>query len=429
MSLQPYVWSGKHNFEINGSGMHEDTLRIVQNYKKSEQMLKLVLPTLCITYADMTFQNAVGGLQKNYPGSKVYGPVHFDPPVVLEGDDIGKYTYIRGAYRVEIRPDDTIIYFPSWKDLVIPRLRIDESSGTPGMIAVDNARIEMDKPLKILVKQYADGRHVGGITVESRHPNYIEPKVKPVYDLWLRIIDGTTQKSLQETIVEIWHWDPNASTPHGTGKFVLDKQYYTNGNGVVQLNDLPADGLKCYTVRLPGWRIAPRYLRPLAQQSVRLHMRAWKMHHDTFSYTWQAKDDLDDIAKLTHLDTKDILKQNHITSASKLKPGKEITLPCYQGTYRPESWEKLHEVATRFGMKNTKELAKANGLRDIKEYNGAVDLKLLQWRFLHARVEDSLMVFDKQFGFPVDSSIPVHRIYRPRVGALLPGEVVALPIT
>jgi len=428
MGSQPYSWIGEHSFEINGSGLHEDTLRIEQNYRKSERMLKLILPTLCITYADMAFQNAVGGLQKNYPGSAAYGPVHFDPPIVLTGNDIEKFSYIRGAHRVEIGSQKTVIEFPCWEDLVIPRLRIDQSPGTPALLAVDTAQIELEKPLKIVVKQYADGRHVGGITVEARHPKYIEPELKPIYDLWIRVIDGVTQDPLQEAIVELWRWDDSISTPYGPGDFVLDGQHYTNSNGVVQLSNLPAQELQWYTVRMPGWRITPRYLKPLAKQSVRLHMHAWKMREDTFRYTWQKHDDLDDLAKLTHFDAQDILHKNQINSASKLQPGMEITLPCYQGTYRPEGWEKLNEIAMRFGMKDTKALADANGLRDIKEYDGAVDLKLPQWRFFHARAGDSLMAFDKQFSLPAGSALPVHRVYRPRAGALLPGEVVAMPI-
>lgn len=428
MTPQPFIWTGKHSFEINGSGMHEDTLRIVQNYKKSERMLKLVLPTLCITYADMAFQNAIGGLQMNYPGSRVYGPTHFDPPVILAGDDIEKYTYIRGAHRVEIRSEETIIYFPCWRDLVIPRLRIDKSPGTPATLAADAAEIEVDEPLQILVKQYADGRHVGGITVESRHPKYVAPEVKPVYDLWLRVIDGKTQKPLPEAVVEVWHWDPNTLTLHGTGNFILDKQYHTNGNGVVQQSNLLAGELQYYMVRMPGWRIAPRLLRPLAQQSVRLHMRAWKMRKDSFKYTWQAHDKIDEIAKLTHLSTKDILKQNKIDSAGKLEPGMEIQLPCYRGSYRPETWEKLESIAARFGMDGTEGLAKANGLRHIKQYNGDVDLKLPKWQFLHARADDSLSVFDKQLGLSEGTSVAVHRIYRPQKVMLILGEVVAMPI-
>ena len=427
MSPQPYIWTGEQSFEINGSGMHEDTLRIAANYRKSEKLLKLVLPTLCITYADMAFQNAVGGLQMNYPGSTVYGSAFFDPPIVLTGGDIEKYTYIRGAHRVEIGPDKTIVEFPSWKELVIPRLRIEESPGTPARLAIDPLEIYPDPPLKVTIKQYADGRHVGGITIESRHPKYVEPQLKPEYDIWVRVIDARNLRPLQETIVEIWRWDKSIKTPYGFGDFVLERQHYTNGNGVVQINDLPSGELQWYTVHMPGWRIAPRCLRPLPQQSVRMHMNAWKMIDDIFRYTWQKYDDLAALASLTHFDAQDILKMNHLASEAKLGPGMEITLPYYQARYCPENWESLDEIAQRFRMKDTKVLANTNGLRNIKEYNGTVDLMLPRWRFFHARPGDSLEVFDRQFGLPAGSAVPAHRVYRPREGALIPGEVVAVP--
>jgi hypothetical protein len=427
MSVQPYIWTGAHNFEINGSGMHEDTLRISQNVQHTENMFRLLLPTLCITYADMVFQNAVGGQQMNYPGSAVYGPVYFDPPVELTGDNIEKYTYIRGAHRVEIGPQMTLIEFPSWKELVIPRLRIDESPGTPAHLSVDRFAIFPETPLKVTIKQYADGRHVGGITVEVRHPKYSEPQSKPVYDLWVRIIDARMQHPLKEAIFEIWRWDRSIDTPFGFGDFVLDSQHVTNSNGVVQVNNLLSGELHWYTIHLPGWRITPHCLRPLPQQSVRMHMNAWKMLGDTFRYTWQKNDDLNAIARLTHFDTQDILNMNNLSSASNLGSGMQITLPCYEARYCPENWETLDEIAQRFKMPDTKTLADANGLGNIKEYNGAVDLILPQWRFFHARPGDSLAIFDKQFSLPEGSTVPANRVYRPRDGALIPGEVVAVP--
>jgi hypothetical protein len=427
MSSKAYSWAGEHTFEISGSGLHEDTLRIVQNYRQSERMLELILPTLCITYADMSFQNAVGGLQRNYPASAAYGPAYFDPPVVLTGNDIEKFTYIRGAHRVEIGPDKTIIEFPCWKDLVIPRLRIDQSPGAGAMLAVGESQIDVKTPLKIYVKQYADGRHVGGVTIEKRHPDFTPPELKPVYDVWIRVIDGVTGDPLPETMVELWRWDRGVGTPYGPGDFVLDGHHYTNGHGVVELHDLQAQGVQWYTVSKPGWRVAPRCLRPLPQQPVRLHMRAWRMRGDRFRYRWQAHDMLDELAQLTHIDVPEILQMNRIASASQIRLGMEITLPCYQGTYRPESWEKLGDVAVRFGFKDVKALADSSGLRDIKAYRAAVDLKLPQWLFFIARARDSLKAFDRQFGLPARSTRPAHRVYRPREGALLPGEVVAVP--
>ena len=429
MPSQPYTWTGEHRFEISGSGLHEDTLRIVGNYRKSEQMLKLVLPTLCITYADMAFQNAVGGLQANYPASSAYGPVYFDPPVILTGKDIEKYTYIRGAHRVRIGPRETTVEFPCWESLVIPRLRIDPASPARARVAVGTTQIDVRTPLKVAVMQYADGRHVGGVKIEKRHPDYVREDVKPIYDLWIRVVDGMTRDPLRKALVQLWRWDDKVAAASGQGDFVMVGCEYTDGNGVVKMTGLPAHVLQWYTVSQPGWRIAPRCLRPLARQSVHLHMHAWAMQGDTFRYTWQSHDRLDDLAKLAHADPESILRLNRIAGASNLVSGMEITLPCYQGAYRPERWEKLGDVARRFGFASTQELADVNGLATIKAYNGTIDLKLPRWRFFQARAGDSLEAFDKQFGLSAGSTVSAHRVHRPRVGALLPDEVVAVPIT
>lgn len=428
MTMQPpLTWTGEHGFSINGSGLHEDTIRIVQSQRQSERMLRLALPTLCITYAELTFQNAVGGLQVNYPASSMYGPAFFDPPVEVTGDDIERLTYIRGAHRVVIGPDETVIEFPSWEDLVVPRLRIDEAKGAPARLAVESATVNVEEPLTITVKQYADGRHVGGIAVEARHPEYVERKAEPIYDFWLRAIDGALQDPMVEATVEIWRWDPKASSPSGQGDFELVEERYTNSDGVVQVGGLPAEGLYWYTLRAVGWRVAPRCIRPLAGQPVRLHFRAWKMRGDTFRYKWQEHDDLDRLAEFTRVGPEEIVRMNRLESVRELGAEMQITLPCYDATYRPEGGEDLDGVAIRFGMRNGDELAVANGLRDGKDYDGATDLKLPEWQFFHAREGDSLAVVDRQFGLPAKSSIAAHRVYRPRTGVLLPGEVVAVP--
>ena len=64
-------------------------------------------------------------MQEDYPDSRIYGSRHFDPPVVLDGDEeIRKFTWIRGADQVEIGPTETIIRWQCHRPLIIPRLRI-----------------------------------------------------------------------------------------------------------------------------------------------------------------------------------------------------------------------------------------------------------------------------------------------------------------
>ena len=74
-----YTYSGNQVFKLVGSGRHEDTIRIESNSTEKERSLQLILPTLCITYANMEFANKIGGEQKNFPYSTSYGPIFLNP--------------------------------------------------------------------------------------------------------------------------------------------------------------------------------------------------------------------------------------------------------------------------------------------------------------------------------------------------------------
>ena len=67
------VRNGQQKFSIVGTECENDTLLIESTIKQAEQPLRLTLPTLCITYADMAFSNAVGGQQVPFPDSESYG--------------------------------------------------------------------------------------------------------------------------------------------------------------------------------------------------------------------------------------------------------------------------------------------------------------------------------------------------------------------
>lgn len=394
---KPMIWSGEHHFEVDGSGLHEDTLRIGRAQPQGERMLTLVLPTLCITYADMVFQNAVGGVQMSYPGSAVYGPAFFDPPVELTGDDIERLTYVRGADRVVIGRERTVVEFGSWEELVIPRLRIGAGVGAPAALAVASTSIDVEAPLSIAVKQYADGRHVGGLAVEARHQDYVESTPEPVYDLWARVVDGRRREPLPEVIVEVWGWDPRAEREGGVGGFVAVAEVATDGHGIAQTGGLRAGQLQWYSARLEGWRVAPRCLRPLPQQSVRLHLLAWEMTPDRDATQYE------------------------------LERGASIPVQRYEATYRAESWETLDEVARRFGFAGANELAESGGLRHPDQYTGAADFTLPGWALLHAPAGDTSTLLDRRLDLPSGSTIAAHRLYRPVPDALVPGEVVAVP--
>lgn len=427
-SAAPIVWKGEYYFQLSGSGLHEDTLKIKSNSGQQEKLLRLVLPTLCITYADAKFQDDIGGEQENYPASRVYGPAYFDPPVELLGDEeIEKFTYIRGAHRVWIGPDKTVIDFYCWQDLVIPRLRISQKNPAEAGIEVPDIPIAVDQPLKVTVKQYADGRHVGGVRMEKRHPAWKEVPPKETYSLWIRVIDGFTLRPLPEMIVDIFHWDPKMRNPYGRGGFCLSDRRYTDGDGCIEIPDRPSGQLEAYVVRRAGSRAVVRCLRPLAGQNVRLHMRVWPMKQDTVRIKWPAGDHLDIVAQRTGQPIEEMLAFNRLKGSIEPKPGMNFNLPCYLATYHMEPWDTFDRVAHAFGYEDAEGLAEANGLRDPEDLNGLPEIKLPDWHFFYAQEHDTLEKFDEMLELPKGSTITVGRAFHPDPRLPYPGEVVAAP--
>jgi len=363
-------------------------LRIRSNYRKQEQLLKLILPTLCITYADAKFQDGIGGEQLNFPASQAYGPAYFDPPVEILGEkEIEKYTYIRGAQRIEIGSKETVIEFPSWKELVIPRLRLDQKKPGDAFLVVPDTQIQVNEPLQISLLQYADGRHVGGVRMEKRHPEWKVSETKEVYNLWLRVIDGITLKPLPKVMVYILHWNPKASTSYGIGGFDLDDRRYTDEHGCIIAPSRPSGELEAYVVCKPGSRAVVRCIRPMAGQNVRLHMRVWPLKRDK----------------------------------------KQVELQSYEATYHLEPWDTFDWVGKSFGYKNAIGLAKVNGLNSVEDLEKLVEIKLPDWHFFYAQENDTLEKFDKMFRLPRGSSISVGRVYHPDPRIPYTCETIAVP--
>ena len=219
---EPLKWKGRHAFYIAGTGHDDDTIRIPSSHRKDEYLYKLVLPTLCLTYADMAFANDVGGVQAYFPDSKVYGSKYFDPPVEINGaEKIEKYTWIRGAERVTIGPKETIIEWRGFRDLVIPKLRIKAKEKVRALLNFPEMNITVNEPFKATVRQYTDGRHVGGIQVTKRHPNWKPEPDRGVFDLFVRVIDGKTRQAVPEARVRLFTWD------NEKGGFVPESTWYT----------------------------------------------------------------------------------------------------------------------------------------------------------------------------------------------------------
>jgi len=421
-------WGGTHSFRINGAAIHEDTLRIRSSTQKQERIFKLVLPTLCITYADMKFQNEVGGEQKNYPDSQSYGPLYFDPPVVIDGDDdIERMTYIRGARKVTIGPRETFVEFRSWKELVIPRLRIEKKKPLEGKLEISAGPITIAEPLRVDVRQFADGRHVGGIRIEKRHPGWKPPKVVPTYDLGIHVLDGLTGRSLPRMRVDILHWDKKLRIPYGEGGFQLDDSPLTNASGGIRIMGRPSGELEAFVVRVPGRRSVVRCIRPLAAQKVQLHLCSWPLQRDLRPYIWQQHDSIESIVELCGCSPSQFLEANHLAPDDKIESGCRVILPCWAAVYRLEPLDTLEWLAKSFGFKSAEALAKVNET-DLQTITSiSMDIKLPGWHFFYAREGDTLDSLDRMFQLPKGSVIMVGRCYH--VWDRLPfvGEVVAVP--
>ena len=422
----PLIWSGEHDFDVVGTERYADSLHVKTPQKGGEELLHLILPTLCITYADMKFANDIGGVQENYPASQAYGPRYFDPPIEILGEtEIRKFTWIRGAHRVTIGPTHTKIEWYAGKTLIIPRLRLDQEKPAKAKLVIQNAYIPIDRPLVVKVLQYADGRHIGGISFEKRHPLYEPPKEPQEYDLWVRVIDGKTGEPIPEAQLNFFRWDPGASTRSGSGGFILIEHQYTNGDGIVHDAHRPSGEREAVVLAMPGWRAVARCFKPLGGQHVRLFMRAWRLRKAQMDYQWQKNDKLDLIALLTGHATEEILHANRVATASDFKAGMTIHLPCYAATYQMENGDTFKWLAETFGYSNEKELAKLNGVRNLATLAGK-DIELPGWYFFYARPNESLQALEKQFGLAAGSARTVGRVFHADPDLPYEGETIAL---
>lgn len=421
-TIKPIIWSGEQEFRLVGTNCHEDTLRIESNYPdEKERALKLVLPTLCITYADMKFTNAIGGEQENYPASIVYGPSFFDPPVVISGEeDVEKFTWIRGANRMTIGPEKTVIEWFMGKTLIIPRLRLDEVKPALTKIEVPEARITVDKELIINVMQFGDGRHTGGISVEKRHPKWIPREDPKEYDLWIGVINAETLEPMPEVTLNLFRWDRKA-------RFDLVEQLYTNADGTIHDPKRPSDELEAVTLQFPGWCAVPYCYRPLSGQHKRIQVRAWKLKEDSVKYVWRETDSLKNVALLTGHAENDILSHNKLSSSADLKPGLWIKLPCYAAAYRMDPGDTFKWLAKAFAYSGIDELAEHNKIKDPSHLAGGVDIQLPGWNFFYARGGDSLEQIDKMFGLPPGWSRTIGRVHHPDPNILYESEIIAIP--
>jgi LysM repeat protein len=425
----PVVWNGEQEFRLAGTERVEDTLRIdaSPDWKQSERPLRLVLPTLCITYADMAFANAIGGEQAEYPASAAYGRRFFDPPVELVDAQVEKLTWIRGAHRVVIGPKATVVEWYPWRKLVIPRLRIERGKDAVASVRVTDARVPAGAEFAIDVRQLADGRQIGGLSIVKRHPDWTKPQEPDHYDLWLRVIDAQTGEPLPEAKVNLLSWTAQTGKPGARpGTFRVAGQRRTDGGGAVHVPNCPLADKQAVTLALPGWRATPRCYRPLAGQPIRFHLRAMRLMPDTIRYAWRAGDTLGRLAELAGVTEEDILGANRLADRAALRPGVRIDLPCHAASLQPDPGETFQEIANRFAY-DPKELAAANGVRDPADLDGGAAIKLPGWHVFHASGNETLESFDDRFGRPKGCARVMGHVHHPDPHLPYFCEPVAVP--
>ena len=255
-------WEGKHAFFISGTIHQDDSLQITSNAKDMKLPLTLTLPTLCITYADMAFANAIGGVQADYPESQAYGAAYFDPPVTLSRElEIRKYTWIRGAKEVTIGAKETIIRWLPWDKLVIPKLRISAKEPVKALLNVPEVFISVDHPLEVQIKQFTNGRHVGGIKLNKTHPDW-NPEDKNEFDLWAQIVDEETGRAVPETQVNLSTWNEEES------RYVTYKEWRTDKDGLIRATGVPCQ-LMMLTVENASYDTMQWEFRPFSGQQIK----------------------------------------------------------------------------------------------------------------------------------------------------------------
>ncbi len=409
-------------FFITGVGDEDDTIRIDGGQRKTEKLLKLVLPSLCITFADMQFANQIGGVQNKYPDSKEYGPEYFDPPKVLEGEkEIRKFTLIRGAKRVTIGPRETVIEFESYRTLVVPQLQIKKKERAEASVRVPEIEISVNQPFNAKIMQFADGRHVGGVQFQKAHPDWKPTPIDERYDLWVRVIDEVDRRALSEVKVILSSWNEEQ------GAFVEEANWYTNKMGIVEQKNLPCSDKKLLSIERPPYLTQTWRFRPLPGQKVKRTFKLWQNKNVTFPYVWKVGDTIKAIATLTRTPAATILRMNKVRSPDQIKTGQTINIPAFEPTYRVEARDTLRSLTARFCYNNVEELAKANHLtKPYKIYRGQ-RLLLPGWRFFVARSADEFDKLDGEFSIPKGWIRSVRRTHHDKPNRIFRNELIAIP--
>lgn len=281
--VPPFHWSGgQQEFHVTGTRYNADTLHVVtpRSYRRpvpfavSESPpleLMLVLPTLCITYADMAFANSIGGLQTDYPDSKDYSD-YFDVPVVIDGSQqIEQLTWIRGAKHIVIARFETTIRWFLGHRLVIPRLRITNRERVRSTIIMPEMSIEISQPFNVDIFQTANSRDVGGIQIMKPHPQWQQPVENKEFAISVHAFQRNTP--LPQAEVRLFSWD--SSLVHWNDPLIggyvpaQSSPWYTDREGSAVVGGLPCVGRSLLTVAFRDQEVARWEFLPFGGQTIR----------------------------------------------------------------------------------------------------------------------------------------------------------------
>lgn len=158
-----------------------------------------------------------------------------------------------------------------------------------------------------------------------------------------------------------------------------------------------------------------------------MFVHAWPLSETYVPYLWKPGDSLEQIAYLTGHTADRILRDNGLSDPSDLRPGINISLPCFMATYRMEPGNTFKWLVEVFGYESVEELAMLNGVRDIATWDGRADIALPDWTFLYARRDEYLPLVDEMFHLPKGSTRVVGRVYHPHAWLPYEGETIAVP--
>lgn len=420
----PIKWDGRYVFYISGTEHDDDTVRIIPDGR--EALLTLVLPTLCITYADMQFANDIGGVQMEYPDSAPYGQQHFDPPVeITDEKEIEKFTWIRGAERVSIGPEEAIIQWRGWRNLIIPKLRIKANEKVMAVMRVPEVAITVSQPFITDIMQYVDGRNVGGVQLTKRHPDWKPEPVPEEYELWIRVIDGHSRSSVPKAKVSLFTWQSPENSD--TETFLLEAHWYTDDIGIVNHSGLPCSEKKLVTIECESWQTRTWRFMPLPGQQVKQAFKLWQTSQLSCAYEWRVQDTLEAIATLTDSRQISILRMNHMRNANEMKPGSVIEIPYIEPVYHVETRDTLGHLAEYFCYNSGDELATVNELHRSNKLYVDQELYLHGWRFFKPVSDTLFEKLDEQFAIPRGWSRPAQRTLHDDPTRIYEHEIVAVP--